>query len=410
MRRLPRFLPWAGVALVLVLVTSWLALRGPSADEADWVQVRRDDLVIGVELEGTLKAVDSIMIGPPQIEDLWDYKISNLAAEGSDVKAGDPVLSFDTSELERRLDEKQAESASAQKEIEKREIDLNLKRRDLELQLAEAEAKKHKAQLKVDRPEELAAASELGQARLDLQLAEREIQYLNGRMDAERRAAKAEMASLRVKHDRASERVREIESAVKRMTVTAPRPGTVVYVTGWRDDKKKVGDSCWRGEKVLEVPDLARMKAEGEVDEADAGKIRIGQPVTLRLDAHPELEFKGSVRSIWGTVQRKSWNNPVKVVRLDIELERTDSERMRPGMRFTGTIETDRVAGALVVPAEAVFPTPEGPIAWRRTRLGAEQVSLDLGKRSAKSFEVKGGLGERDEVSRRNLGRRDRPS
>lgn len=409
-RRMARLTPWIGAALVVVPAGVWLAARGSGAEQGDWVEVRRGDLALGVEVTGTLRAIDTSLLGPPPVNGLWDYKISHLAPEGKEVKAGTPVLGFDTSELERRLEEKSAESASAQKEIEKREIDLTLKRRDDELRLAEAMARQRKAQLKVDRPEDLAAASDLARSRLDLDLATREIGYLQEKLVSERRVADAELASLREKRDRADQRVREIQDAIRRMSVSAPRDGTVIYVSNWRDDKKKVGDSCWRGEKVVEVPDLERMKAQGEVDEADAGKIAVEQRVTLRLDAHPGVEFVGKVKSIWGTVQRKSWNNPLKVVRLDIELESTDRQRMRPGMRFTGTIETGKLANVLVIPAEAVFPTPRGPVTWRETRFGAEEVRLTLGQRTAKEFEVLAGLAAGDRVSRRNLAPKGRPA
>ena len=93
------------VATILLLVGWWAvgALRG--GESGSWVRVERDDLVLGVEVTGTLKAVDTSSIGPPQIPWIWEYKISMLAPEGDDVENGQPVLGFDTSELQRRLKE-----------------------------------------------------------------------------------------------------------------------------------------------------------------------------------------------------------------------------------------------------------------------------------------------------------------
>jgi len=175
-------------------------------------------------------------------------------------------------------------------------------------------------------------------------------------------------------------------------------------VTDWREEKKKVGDNCWRGDKVVEIPDLKSMIAKGEVDEVDGGKVATGQRVTFRLDAHPDVEFTGRISSIWKTVQRKSFQNPLKVVRLDILLDRTDTVRMRPGMRFRGAAETERVPRCLVIPLEAVFPTRDGPVAWRRTALGFEAVPLELGRRNDHEIEVLDGLIEGDQVARRDLG------
>ncbi len=401
---LPAPVRWVATLLAVAAAVWWLTDRGPDTAGVDWVEVRRDDLRLEAEASGTLKAVETIELGPPQVSEIWNYKIARLATEGSQVKAGEPVLGFDTSELDRKLEEKRAEADAAQKEIEKKQIDMTLQRRDEDLRLAETEARFTRAKLKIDVPEEILAGNELQTQRIELQLAEKEMDYLEAKMQSQRRAADAEIASLRERRDRASSRVREIEDALERMTVRAPRPGTVVFVTGWRDEKKKVGDAVWRGEKVLEIPSLDEMKAVGEVDEADAGRIGTGQTVRLRLDAHPDLEYSGRVESIWGTVQRKSGNSPLKVVRFDVALDRTDTERMRPGMRFTGAVETGRIPGALLVPADAIFPTSDGPVAYRKTAFGFEKVRLDIGRRTADSVEVLSGLAAGDRISRSDLG------
>ena len=72
-------------------------------------------------------------------------------------------------------------------------------------------------------------------------------------------------------------------------------------------------------------------------------------------------------------------------------------------MRLAGTIETGRVGNAIVVPYEAVFPTAEGPVAFRKTGVGFEQVRLQIGKRNSKDVEVLSGLSAGDRVARSNL-------
>ena len=95
----------------------------------------------------------------------------------------------------------------------------------------------------------------------------------------------------------------------------AERDGTVIYVRDWNDQKKKVGDACWKGESDPRASGPERMKADGSrCHEADAGRLAEGQRVTLRLDAHPDEEFTGRVASIWRTVQRETWRSPKKVV------------------------------------------------------------------------------------------------
>jgi len=393
----------AAGAAAAALLTGWWAFGRESLPDNTWVKAERGDLVLTVEVTGLLQAVGTAPVGPPQVPDAFDFKISMMAPEGKDVAAGTPVLGFDTSDLDRRLQEKRAESESAAKRIEKKEKDAAMARKNDELRLAEANSRWRKAGLELEVPEELVKNQQLRESRLNYEDAKREMEFLNAKLAAMRHADDVALTSLRGQKAAADRRVREIEQSIEAMTVKAPRAGTVVWAANSRDEKKKIGDSAWRGERILEIPDLSVMKGEGEVDESDAGKIAVGQKVRFRLEAHPDIEFTGKIASIWSTVQKQSWRSPVKVVRLVVALEATDPRKMRPGMRFRGMIETGRVANALLVPADAVFPTDAGPVAFRRTLMGYERCALTLGARNATSVAVQSGLTAGDRIAHRDL-------
>lgn len=396
-------------ALVLAAVLAaggWLLASFPDEDEITWSRARVDDLVIGIDVEGDLQSRDSSYLGPPGIPDTWDYKISFLAQEGQEVEPGAPVLGFDTTDLERRLQERMTEREEAAKKIEQLTKDLERRRMEDELKLAEAQARERKARLKVDVPAELEKSQTLEEARLDLALATREIEHLEQRLAFSKRSAEASLGVLQSKQHRAEQQVTEIQASIASMSVTAPRTGTIIYVSSWNGEKKKVGDSSWRGERIVELPNLASMMAKGEVDEADSGRIAVGQPFRIHLDAHPDVEYEGKVASIWQTVQQKSWRNPVKVVRLDLQLDETDTKRMRPGMRFQGKVEVERVADVLVVPAHAVFRDAQGPIVYRKTWLGHEKVRVELGRRTDELVQVTAGLEDGDVVAEQDLERK----
>ena len=391
-----------GAALAAV-VALWWAFSRETIPKSVWAEAERGDLVLTVEVNGVLAAVNSTPVGPPQVPDVFDFKIAMMAPEGTDVKAGVPELAFDTSDLERTLLEKRAESESAAKRIEKKEKDAEIARKNDELRLAEATSRRRKAALELEVPEDLVKAQQLREWRLTLEDATREMEFLKTKLAASRHADDVMLAALRGRKTAADRRVAEIAASIEAMSVKAGRAGTVVYATSWRDEKKKVGDSAWRGERILEIPDLSAMKGEGEVDESDAGKISVGQKVRFRLEAHPDEECLGSIASIWSTVQRQSWRSPVKVVKLGIELDATDPRKMRPGMRFRGVIETGRIANALLVPADAVFPTDAGPIAFRRSAIGYARRLLAVGARNEALVEVKSGLDVGDRIARRDL-------
>lgn len=402
-RRQMRLVTSAGVAagVAVLLLVLWLFTgRSAAADAEDWAKVERQDLVMGVEVTGTLDALQSVRLGPPRVPDQYDFKIAFMAPEGSEAHRGQPVLAFDTSVLERTLLEKMAERDSAQKELEKRQTDLAIQLGDQRMQVAEAEATQRRAALQVQVSPDLVGRNELESRRADLALANERIDYQKRRLALLGQQGRSEIDDLQKKHDRAAQRVAETQETLRRMTVLAPRDGTVVYVTARGGNKKKVGDTCWLAEKVVEIPDLRHMKADGQVDEADAGRVAVGQPVRLMLDAHPDVVFTGRVHALRGAVRKKSNANPVKVVGLELELDRTDPQRMRPGMRYLGTIEIERVAKALVIPAEAVVNRPEGPVVYRRSGWSTEEVHPRLGRRNERFVEVVSGLSPGDKVLR----------
>jgi HlyD family secretion protein len=388
---------WIGAG-GLVAALAFFIVRGPTKDVPNPIGVKREDLVQSVEVEGELAAVRSTEIGVPPVG--WvQFKIAFLVPEGTVVKKDQPVVSFDTADLQRQLVEKQAEYQDAAKRVEQKEIDLRMKLLDVEQQSAQATADLGKANLKADVPPEVQQRIELEKARLDKKGRERDLENLQAERRVTESLAQSELGSLRSKRDQAKGEVEVLQASIAKMSVKAPQDGIVVYRTNWRDEKKKVGDTMGFGETLLGIPDLSEMRAEAFVDEADGGMVSEGQTVTLRLEARPDLDIRGKVRKVGRTVRQKSWRTPVKVYKVDVALEKTDPTVMRPAMRFRGEIETGRTPGLLLVPREAVFLREHGPVVWARRALRWAEVPVHLGRSSRRQVEVLEGLAEGDRLS-----------
>ncbi|HYC58139.1 MAG TPA: efflux RND transporter periplasmic adaptor subunit [Thermoanaerobaculia bacterium] len=386
--------------MALFLFGGWTLRNKLAADrQGEWVRAARGDLVTGFEVTGTLASSASESLGPPQVEDLWNFKISRMAREGSEVKKGQPVLSFDTTELQRELEESTARADESRKQIEKERNDLALQSKDDRLALAEAEATMKKTGLKLDAPPDLGGIAERKKAEIEHAIAKREAAAVRTRLAARERGARARIALLQSRLSDAEATVARTQDAITRMNVVATRDGTIVYTTSRNGEKRKEGDTVWKADRVIEIPDLNRMKAEGEVDEVDAGRVAVGQRVTLRLDAHPDEEFHGTVTSTGRTVQlKRGTQDPLKVLRVEIKLDRTDPAKMRPGMRFQGTIELGRIKNAVMIPRDAVFLGTAGPFVHRRDALKVEQQPVKLGRENDRFVEVLNGLEPGDRV------------
>ena len=102
--------------------------------------------------------------------------------------------------------------------------------------------------------------------------------------------------------------------------------------------------------------DLTKMQVEANVDEADIGRVRLGQQVRFTVDAYNDDTFEGLVNQI--RLQPTVTNN---VVTYTVIIEAPNpEEKLYPGMTAGITIITQKEEG-LVVPAEALLfvPTPE---------------------------------------------------
>jgi multidrug efflux pump subunit AcrA (membrane-fusion protein) len=371
-----------------------------AAGDVPTAEVKRDDLVIGVEVTGELEAVDSTDIKPPPIGDMWEFKIAQIATEGDDVKEGDPIVAFDGSEKMRDLETMMNEADAAQKALEKKRDDAALARRDDELKVAEAEAALRKAALKSAAPSDLVASIQQKETELDEQSAKLALDGAKQHAAAAKRSDDEELARLADKATYAKHRVEELQQLLGKLQVTAPRAGTVVLLGNGNDgEKHKVGDTVWRLEDVMQIVKLGNMVGAGIVDEVDIAKIDVNQHVTLRLDALPDVQLHGHIQDIAKSVQNKSQTDPSKVIHLKVAIDPT-KEPLRPGMRFRGQIETEKLAQVVQVPADAVFVTADGPVAYRDSGGKLERVKLVLGKRNSAAIEVKSGLAPGDRVSR----------
>jgi multidrug efflux pump subunit AcrA (membrane-fusion protein) len=301
------------------------------------------------------------------------------------------------------LDDKKAERDEARQKLAQKQRDLEVKRLSLDDQIGKAEASLRKARLKAEVPADLVARIEAQKARLEETGSEHDLENLQAERRVLLSTGDSETRSLESESTRAEGRVAALEASMDKMMVKAPQDGVVIYRTSWRDEKKKVGDTVWMQETILSLADLSEMDALGDVDESDAGPLAPGQKVTLRLEARPDVDLQGTIRSIGRTVRRKSWRLPTKVYRVEIALGKTDPTFMRPSMRFRGEIESARIGGLLLVPREAVFLRPTGPVAWAKRTLGFKETPVELGRGNRGVIEVRSGLRDGDLVSPTDL-------
>jgi HlyD family secretion protein len=297
-----------------------------------------------VTVTGELRSANSRYFGPPAIPDMWNYTISYMAPDGSQVEPGTPVLRFDAQELMTKVRDKKNALNEKQKELEKQVILGREQLAELKLRVEEGRAALDKARLKAEIPSELLANRDyrenqllLDHARVTLDLREEEVVREERILQTEVEILEREIAVLEAE-------VAQLEGSIASMTIQAPDQGVVIHATDRRNNKHTVGDNVWMGRRVIEFPDLRQLEVHLEIPERESARIAVGQPVRFNLDAAPDRSFEGEITQVASVVHTRSVNQPAKVFDATVTLRNPDAELMRPGMSVTAEIVLGREA------------------------------------------------------------------
>lgn len=385
----------AAVCTVAVLMTG-LSCSGSGAFTVE--EVRKGPFYIKVKANGQLQSAASIHIGCPPVRRIWNYTISSMAPEGKEVKKGDLIVSFDTKELMERMQVRQSELDTAKKELERLRLVEQEKKDNLDLKLAEAKVKTQKARQKADQPEELAKLNDLKKLRMDLDLAEMQQKVAENRVKNQTSGMKTRIRTQEAKVKRLEKRVASYRDGIALMKVKAPKPGMVVYTPDWEGNKKAVGDRCWRGSTIMELPDLSRMQVKAVIPEPQAGKVQEKLETEIRLDSSPDRMFKGEIKSLGRIFRTKSKEQPAIVFDAIIDIKDPDPELMRPGMAATVEIIVSSKENVLQVPEDAIIYHQKGMFVRKKTFTGDKMTQVTIGARSAGVVEILKGLDENDRV------------
>ena len=385
------------VVIVVVLIIL-IRVVGSVSQESRVVSVKKGPFLIKVHAVGQLESAASLYIGCPPIREFWNYTISFMAPEGKSVKQGDPILGFDTKELNEKLMLKQSELETAKKELERISLVEQETKDNLILKIAEAQMREKKARRKTLQPDDLIALNEQKKIRMDLELAEMQVQLFRSRVENQSQRMKTLLSTQESKIKELESQVSEYRQAIETLNVKAPKPGMVVYAADWRGRKKNVGDRCWVGSMILEMPDLNQMQVAAVIPEPEAGKIKEGLTVEIRLDSNPDRVFTGKIKSMGRIFRTKSYDQPAIVFDVTIDIQDPDPELMRPGMAAGVDIVVSSKENILQVPESAIIYHEAGLFVRKKSFFGKKMVPVTLGVRSGGMVEVLTGLKENDRV------------
>jgi RND family efflux transporter MFP subunit len=204
--------------------------------------------------------------------------------------------------------------------------------------------------------------------------------------DAEgrRNAAQSELVAAR-------SRVVSAQQQLRRTEVRAPFDGVV------SDRKASVGDTAQVGKELLKVIDPRSMRFEGLVSADRMGEIKLGQPVSFRVNGADVTDFTGKVQRIDAAA-----NSVTRQVEVLVSFDDAAKVPRVAGLYAEGRIEGDAAARPTLDETSIVRSGSETYV-WRVGKDGRlAKAPVQLGERDPRTgeFPLKGGLSEGDLVLR----------
>ena len=376
---------------------------GRIGTENEWLDVKLQDLTFSVGGSGVVEARQAVDIGPPALPRVWQYKIMRLAEEGTQVEPGDFLVQFDPTEIADRLRKETADEQKVRQELEKVRSSKELQLKDFELELEEAKAALERSKNKLISVRGFESSLNIQEAEYDAEMAEKRLTFLNRKLDLVRENSKRELDLLENKLRFHQQRVAAHQAALEALTVTAPIPGEVIYKANWNNEKRQVGSTVHMMETFISLPDLTTLMIRGQVAEVDAGKIKHRQKVTISFDGIPERTYNGQITHIADIFHQTSYDRPVKVLEISVEIDELDTKRMRPGMAVRLQVEIDAFQDVLAVPLSAIQVNQATSFVWVMENGTPQKRKVTVGRNNGIVAIIDSGLEEGDRISSRPL-------
>jgi ABC exporter DevB family membrane fusion protein len=267
-----------------------------------------------------------------------------LVEEGDSIQRGQTIGVLENSEFVARIGSAEGQVQQREAELQRLRNGARSEERSLaKLRVEEAETVLRNAETELRRREELfktgdVSKEELDRATRDFRVATAQAgqaEQSDALVNAEARTddiARAEAAL-----DSAKAQLQEARALLDKTSIRSPVAGIVLR------KHLKAGENIWPGSNIVTIGGTGGLRVRVDVDEADIGKIRVGQRAYVSAQAYGERKFWGQVVRISQMLGKKNIRTDEPAERIDtkvletlVELE--DDSSLPPGLRVNAFI------------------------------------------------------------------------
>ena len=383
----------AGVAMVVMGGAAGFAtLKGasPEVDASRLATVERGTMVKSVVATGKVEPTTKI-----EIKSKANGIIKALNADVDlAVKEGDILVELDKEQLAAALRGAEANLLAARASLEAAEA--QARKNSVEAEGPDAEF----ARRAYDRARSLYAQSLIAQSTLD------DAHGLVDMADNRKRAAQSQLAISQAKVAEARAQVAQAKAAADRAaedvanaTIRAPIRGTVLS----RDVEigspvSSILNLGANATLVMTLGDIAQVFVRGKVDEADIGRVRLGQQARIRVETFKDKSFNGRVTQISPMGVEKD-NVTNFEVRVSID---NPGKELKANMTANAEIVLEEHPDSLIVPEAAITYDAQKnafvDLLTPGTKTGRQKIQVKVGVGNGTKIQILEGLKQGDKV------------
>ena len=279
--------------------------------------------------------------------------------EGSTVKAGEIIARLENRDVAAQMDQAAANIKVAQANLEQGEAELK-----------DAERALRRSADLLDKKFVSAAAHDVAVAR-------------HARAQAAIAGFRASIAAARANH-------RAAQVAVEQTLIRAPFDGIVLTKNANVGDVITPFSSALGSQAaVVTMADMSTLEVEADVSEQNIGKVQLGQPCEIQLDALPEGRFRCEAHRVVPTVDRSKATVTVKVRFIDKD-PRVLPEMSAKVAFLSQPVPAEERKPLIAVPAAAVVKRENGVVVYVVRDGAAVQVPVQVGATIGDLVQVSG--------------------
>jgi HlyD family secretion protein len=394
-----------GLAVLATLVTAGVRAMSNglgAAANIDTAEVVRGEFVERLVIRGEVKAVRSLPVVAPS--SAGDLQIVTLAKNGGEVRKGELLVQFDATAVERALAEKRSLLKQAEAEIERARAQSRIQEEGTLTEQMKGRYEVERAKLDVG-TREVISRIDAEKAVLKLSDAEQKVREVDAKLAANRAAARAEIAALEQKRQKALMDVQIEERRLAALTVRAPMDGLFMVGQNFRAGgpfgarEFRAGDRGWPGSVIGELPELTSPYVLAKLEEIDRGRLAVGMEAIVVVEALPGLELPAKLAS-FSTLAKPDYSTwpPPRTFDMAVDLGKSDP-RLRPAMTASIRIPVDRLTGTLLIPSRALMHPGGAAYVYVLRRNSFERRPVTVARRNQDQVAIADGLKEGERVA-----------